>query len=100
MVKERKFNEEAVSAFNAALAVRNRERAPLDWAVTQMNLGEAVMTLAEKSRNSVMVDDAILHCRAALEVFRGVNHTPNIEHVSTHLEKANALRREFQFNQS
>ena len=34
--------EEAVAAFRAALKERTRERVPLQWAKTQMNLGDAL----------------------------------------------------------
>ena len=34
--------EEAVAAFRAALEERTRERVPLDWAMTQNNLGNAL----------------------------------------------------------
>ena len=35
--------EQAVTAYNAALEVRTRERVPLDWAATQNNLGNAAL---------------------------------------------------------
>ena len=34
--------EEAVAAYRAALEERTRERVPLDWAMTQNNLGNAL----------------------------------------------------------
>ena len=34
--------EEAVTAYRAALAERTRDRAPLQWAMTQNNLGSAL----------------------------------------------------------
>ena len=34
--------EEAVSAYRDALKERTRERVPLDWAMTQNNLGNAL----------------------------------------------------------
>ena len=40
--------EEAVAAYNAALAERTRDRVPLDWAITQMNLGGALWRLGER----------------------------------------------------
>ena len=36
--------EEAVAAYRAALEERTRERVPLDWATTQNNLGNALLT--------------------------------------------------------
>ena len=37
--------EEAVAAYRAALEERTRERVPLDWAMTQNNLGNALVAL-------------------------------------------------------
>ena len=38
--------EEAVAAYRAALEERTRERVPLDWAMTQNNLGNALLSWA------------------------------------------------------
>jgi Tetratricopeptide repeat len=38
---------EAVAAFRSALEEWTRERVPLDWAMTQMNLGNALFRLGE-----------------------------------------------------
>src|SRR5271166_4147801 len=40
--------DEAVAAYRAALGEWTRERVPLDWAMTQMNLGNALGTLGER----------------------------------------------------
>ena len=40
--------EQAVAAYQAALEERTRERVPLDWAWTQMNLGSALLTLGRR----------------------------------------------------
>ncbi len=40
--------EEAVTAYRAALEENTRERVPLDWAMTQMNLGNALEILGER----------------------------------------------------
>ena len=34
---------EAVAAYHAALEERTRDRVPLDWALTQMNLGQRAL---------------------------------------------------------
>ncbi len=39
--------KQAVAAYNEALLERTRERWPLDWAATQMNLGNALKALGE-----------------------------------------------------
>jgi hypothetical protein len=41
--------KQAVSAFHKALNERTRARAPLDWAMTQTNLGNALLRLGERS---------------------------------------------------
>ena len=40
--------EQAVAAYHAALEEWTRERVPLDWAVTQINLGTALRRLGER----------------------------------------------------
>ena len=41
---------EAVAAYRAALEEWTRERAPLDWAMTQNNHGNALSELGERDR--------------------------------------------------
>src|SRR5690242_21327641 len=43
--------EEAVAIYRAALEERTRERVPLDWAITQSNLGKALQILGERERD-------------------------------------------------
>ncbi|MGH6935353.1 MAG: hypothetical protein ACRED2_04060 [Methylocella sp.] len=40
--------EEAVAAYRAALKEYKQERVPLDWAMTQNNLGNALLRLGER----------------------------------------------------
>ena len=40
--------EQAVAAYTEALKERTRARVPLEWAMTQNNLGVALMTLGER----------------------------------------------------
>ena len=42
--------EESVAAYRAALEERTRDRVPLDWAMTQNNLGTALFDLGERER--------------------------------------------------
>ena len=44
--------EEAVSTFHQALKERTRERVPLAWATTQMNLGTALARLGERDKRN------------------------------------------------
>ena len=60
--------EQAVTAYNAALEVYTRERVPLDWAVTQNNLGAALQTLGEREDGTERLEQAVTAYNAALEV--------------------------------
>jgi hypothetical protein len=44
-----------------------RERVPLDWAITQNNLGNALRTLGERGSGTARLDEAVAAVRAALE---------------------------------
>ena len=60
--------EQAVEAYRAALKERTRERTPLDWAVTQNNLGRALYLLGERKQARKLFEEAREAYRAALEV--------------------------------
>lgn len=51
----------------AAEADRARERDPLHWAMTQMNLGNALSVLGERERGTVRLEEAVTAYRLALE---------------------------------
>ena len=59
--------EEAVAAYRAALEERTRERVPLHWAMTQNNLGNALLTLGERESGTARLEEAVAAYRAALE---------------------------------
>ena len=44
-----------------------RERVPLDWAMTQNNLGNALATLGERESGTARLEEAVAAYRAALE---------------------------------
>ena len=46
---------------------RTRDRVPLDWAMTQMNLGNALWTLGERESGTARLEEAVAAYRAALE---------------------------------
>jgi hypothetical protein len=50
-----------------ALEERTRERVPLQWAMTQMNLGTALETLGERESGTARLEEAVAAYRAALE---------------------------------
>ena len=56
-----------MAADRAALEERTRERVPLDWAATQINLGLALQTLGERESGTVRLEAAVAVYRAALE---------------------------------
>jgi len=59
--------EQAITAYRAALEERTRERVPLDWAMTQNNLGIALQTLGARESGTARLEQAITAYRAALE---------------------------------
>ena len=65
---ENAWLEQAVAAFRAALEVRTRERVPLQWAMTQNNLGNALRTLGAREDGTQRLEEAVAAYRAALEV--------------------------------
>ena len=58
---------DAIAVYRAALEEYTRERAPLDWAMTQSNLGNALLTLGERESGTERLEEAVAACRAALE---------------------------------
>jgi tetratricopeptide (TPR) repeat protein len=59
--------EGAVVAYRAALEEWTRDRVPLDWAMTQMNLGNALATLGEEEPGTGRLEEAVAAYHAALE---------------------------------
>jgi tetratricopeptide (TPR) repeat protein len=55
----------AVLAFREALKEYTRERAPLDWANTQMNLGNALKKIGERESGTEKLEEAVLAYREA-----------------------------------
>jgi hypothetical protein len=60
--------EEAVAAYRTALAERTRERVPLDWAMTQNNLGTALRALGERDSGTAQLEEAVAAFDACLAV--------------------------------
>jgi tetratricopeptide (TPR) repeat protein len=58
--------EQAVAAFENALLERTRERAPLQWAMTQMNLGSALATLGARESDTEQLEQAVTAFENAL----------------------------------
>jgi tetratricopeptide (TPR) repeat protein len=51
--------EQAVTAYRDALLEYTRERVPLDWAMTQNNLGTVLSTLGEREKGTARLEQAI-----------------------------------------
>ncbi len=59
--------EEAVAYYQEALKERTRERVPLDWAVTQNNLGAALASLGERESGTKRLEEAVAAFGEALK---------------------------------
>lgn len=83
--------EEAVTAYRAALEVRTRERVPLDWAMTNNNLGAALQTLGEREEGTARLEEAVSAFRAALPVLEGGGASHFAKVARRNLERAEAI---------
>ena len=83
--------EEAVAAYREALKEWTRERVPLDWAVTQNNLGNALATLGERESGTARLEEAVAAYREALKE-RTRERVP-LEWATTQNNLGNALQR-------
>jgi tetratricopeptide (TPR) repeat protein len=59
--------EQSVEIWRHILQYRSRDRVPLDWAATQVNLGAALEELAERESRTVRLEEAVVAYRLALE---------------------------------
>ena len=58
---------DVIAAYQEALKERTRERAPLEWAATQNDLGVALAKLAERDNRPGRLEKAITAYREALK---------------------------------
>jgi hypothetical protein len=58
-----------VKAYQEALKERTRERVPLEWAMTQSNLGHVFESLGKQEEGTEKLKRAVTIYKAALEVF-------------------------------
>jgi tetratricopeptide (TPR) repeat protein len=58
--------EATVMSYRAKLRQLTRERAPLDWAETQNNLGKTLQALGERDSGTARLEEAVAAYRAAL----------------------------------
>ncbi len=61
--------QRSIDIYDRALADYPRERAPLDWAATQNNLGNALATLGERESGTAQLDEAVAAYREALKEY-------------------------------
>jgi tetratricopeptide (TPR) repeat protein len=59
--------EEAVAVYRETLTELTRERVPLDWAMTQNNLGDALLRLGERESGTARLEEAVGAYREALK---------------------------------
>lgn len=59
----------AIDAFNEALQESTRERVPMLWAMTKMNLGNTLKTLGERKRDAKPLELAVEACNEALKEY-------------------------------
>ena len=81
--------DEAVAAYHAALEECPRDRAPLQWAMTENNLGIALKTLAERESGTARLEEALAAYREALK-----EYTPDrvpLQWAMTQMNLGNAL---------
>ena len=58
---------QAIASYRAALPLAPRAERPLDWAMTQNNLGNALQRLGERESGTARLEEAVAAFRAALE---------------------------------
>jgi hypothetical protein len=59
-----------VTAYREALKERTRDRVPLDWSMTQNNLGNALRTLGEREGGTRRLEEARAAIGMAWDVYR------------------------------
>ncbi len=80
-----------MDAYRAALEERTRERVPLDWAMTQYNLGTALLLLGERGDNEALLRRAVAAYEAALEEFQRCGASAYAAVAERNLARARAL---------
>jgi len=80
-----------VAAFEAALSVRTREAAPVDWAMTQNNLGNALQALGAGRRDPAIIERAIAAIDAAAEALDAAGHAAYAATARSNRDRAAAV---------
>jgi hypothetical protein len=61
--------EQAVTAYRKALEERTQQRVPLDWAMTQNNLGQALELLGVRNKDAALLHEALRVTKQAYFIF-------------------------------
>ena len=61
---------DAIDFYHRCLALVPRSNRPLDWAMTQNNLGTALTTLGERESGTARLEEAVASCREARQTRR------------------------------
>jgi hypothetical protein len=80
-----------VAAFREALKEWTRERVPLDWAMTQNNLGTALSALGGRESGTAHLEEAVVAYEAALEIFEQAEASYYVEVTKSNLAHAQDL---------
>ncbi len=82
---------ESISAWHEVLRNRPRQRVPLDWAMTQNNLGTALQALGERESGTARLEEAVAAYREALGVLEGAEADHYLSAVRGNLARAERL---------
>jgi len=83
--------EEAVVALREALKEYTRDRVPLDWAMTQNNLGSALERLGVRESGTARLEEAVAAYREALTVYQAAEADHYVAGVRENLQRAELL---------
>jgi tetratricopeptide (TPR) repeat protein len=61
--------EQAVAAYRKALEERTQQRVPLDWGMTQNNLGKALELLGVRNKDAELLHEALRVTKQAYLIF-------------------------------
>jgi tetratricopeptide (TPR) repeat protein len=79
----------AIERYRILLTLRPRDRVPLEWAMTQVNLGNALATLGKRESGSARLQEAVTAYRAALEEY--TRDRAPLRWATTQMDLGNAL---------
>ena len=79
-----------VPGYGRALELLPRDRVPLDWAATQMNLGNALSRLDERESGTARLEEAVVAFDACLTVTASIWPPEWVSRVRAHRDEARA----------